>query len=350
MPQGRYSIDPSELEKINSICVLCWGLIGDVFMRVPVIEALHARFPQAEITVVVDPPSAIVLQHHPQVRRVVALCRRQRPLLGYLYNTVKTVYGLRKQRFDLSVNLYSGGSSPLITRLINAGIRLGFDHTRRLRKANNLLVKHPSFCQHWSKALGGILAPLGVPAERIRRGTSFYFPEEAAAYAGRIVGDESYVAINAGAGVAEKRWPVARFVALAEKIHAELGLKILVFTNPGMEELALEFQQLYGDAQSCLILPQTDLDKVGAVLARCVAVITGDTSIMHLSFGVKCPSLVLFTHTRPEVVEPEDVLHIPCFIEDHSRVNECNRYAGSVDIPVDFAFARFQELISLCRR
>ena len=56
---------------INKICILSWGLIGDVFIRVPVIEAIKQRFPLASIDVVVDPASVGVLQNHPAINRVI---------------------------------------------------------------------------------------------------------------------------------------------------------------------------------------------------------------------------------------------------------------------------------------
>ncbi len=54
-----------ELGDIGTICVLGWGLKGDLFIRIPLIEALKERFPQARITVVVDPGNVIVLENHP---------------------------------------------------------------------------------------------------------------------------------------------------------------------------------------------------------------------------------------------------------------------------------------------
>lgn len=339
-----YSIHPDELQNIQRIGVLCWGLIGDVFMRIPVIEALHQRFPNASITVIVDPSGKPVVQHHPMINQVVVLPRKKRPLGNYFVTMVRTILRLRCNKFDLFVNLYSGGSSPFVTRMTNARIRLGFDHTRALRRSNNLLVAKPSFCQHWTKGLGKKLLPLGVGDAQIRRGSSFYVTDAAQQAVARYIPTNTRViAINLGAGVEAKRWPVANFAALARQIYTAHGIVALVFTNPGMEHLVEEFVRYYGNDSH--ILPTLSLDEIGAVMLRCMAVITGDTSLMHLAIALKVPNLVLFTDTRPEIVEPEDCIQVPCFIEDPARINECGKPSGTVQIPVEYAYAQFQQLL-----
>lgn len=344
-----YSIDPVELQDINKIGVLCSGLIGDVFMRVPIIEALKQRFPQAKITVIVDPAAKDVLSNHPDCHKVIILRRKKRPFFRYLFNNMSKVLWLRRQHFDLFVNLYSGGSSTTITRLVNARIRLGFDHTKALRWSNNLLVTTPSFCEHWTVALGKKLVPLGIGDNQIRRGSSFHITEAASQRAVQLLPEQSrYLAINLGAGKEVKRWPVASFVELAEKISKQHGLIPVVLTNPGMEQLSTEFVAQYRG--ECIKLPVLSLTEVGAVMQRCVALITGDTSIMHMAFGVKVPNMVLFTDTRPEIVEPEDCMHVACFIEDPENINSCGKPSGTVKIPVNYAYQRFEILSNMLEK
>jgi ADP-heptose:LPS heptosyltransferase len=340
-------LSATELAGIRNVCVLCWGLIGDVFVRVPTIEALKQRLPQARITVVVDPGSREVVANHPACAEVFVFSRKKRPLLRYLKDSLGNIWRLRRRHFDLSINLYSGGSSPAITRLIDARLRLGFDHTKALRRANNLLVSHPSLCGNWARAFGTVLQPLGVAPEQVRRGTSFYCSEDARAFARRLPpsADVPLVGFNLGAGAAEKRWPVARFVELARHIARRHRLTPLVFTNPGMEQLAAEFVQAYGP-DGAIQAPRMTLDQVGAVMERCRYIVTGDTSLMHLAFGLKRPTLGLFTHTRPEIVAPEDSVHVNCFIEDPTHRDECGQPLGTREIPIDNANDGFDRLVA----
>lgn len=331
---------------INKICILSWGLIGDVFIRVPIMEAVKQRFPQALIDVVVDPASASVLTNHPDINRIIPYSRKKKPALAYLFNSLRNILFLRCQKYDLCINLYCGGSSPVISRLTGARYRLSYNHTPSLRWANNLQVETPSFCGNWVEALAKMLVPLGIAQEQVRRGTSFYCSDAAAQTAAKhltgIAGP--IIGLNLGAGPELKRWPVDNFLQVTHRICNEYDVQFVLFTNPGMEHLAQAFSSRFKTADRLHALPLLSLDEVGAVMKQCAIVITGDTSLMHMSFGLKRPTLVLFTSTRPEVVKPEDCQHQDCFVEDPVQRDPCGNPLGSMDIPVSDVCTKFDML------
>lgn len=333
-----------ENSNVETICILCWGLIGDVFMRIPVIELIKKHYPDALLTCVVDPVGEQVLQNHPDVTNVIVFSREKSNKYSYIKQTIVNIMILRREKFDLSVNLYSGGSSPLISRLIGAQIRLGFDHTYSLRKYNTISAPHPSFCQHWTVALASILTPLGIAAGSVRRGSSFYTSKKADDYATEKINGRKTIIFNLGAGQIDKQWPVKSYVQLARYINQNYGLIPLIITNPGSEELTNLFKNLAGSDFEFEILSLMNLDCIGAILKQSIALVTGDTSIMHLGFGVKCPTFVLFTYTRPEIVEPEDCMHIPCFIENEDEFNACENHPGTLYMDVDYVISKFSIL------
>ncbi|MBI1422074.1 MAG: hypothetical protein GC149_01325 [Gammaproteobacteria bacterium] len=331
---------------IHNVCFLFWGLIGDVFIRVSILETFKKFYPNTRITVIVDPPAEPVLRNHPDVDEVYVFDRKKKPRIKYFTGILRNSFILRRKRFDLFVNLYSGGSSPLVTRLVNARIRLGFDHTANLRRVNNLLVKHPSLCLHWTRQFATILIPLGIANSDVRKGTSFYCDDKALSLAQAQFSNDSheYIAVNLGARVAEKRWSISRYIELCKILNSAYGLCPMVLTNPGMEELASQFCEEYAAYGHSLKIPLLPLNDVAAVMLHAKFVITGDTSIMHLSFGLKLPTLVLFTYTRPEIVAPDDCLHEDCFIPNENNKDECGNPFGSNDIPVSMAVEKFEKL------
>lgn len=332
---------------VSKICILSWGLIGDVFIRVPIIEALKRQFPDALIDVVVDPGSVAVLANHHDVRKVIPYSREKKPLVVYLFNSLRSILYLRQQTYDLCINLYCGGSSPLISRLTGAHYRLGYNHTSSLRRANNLLVETPSYCGSWVEAQAKMLAPLGIPHEQVRRGTSFYPTVVAGRRAEQLLAsiDQPIIGLNLGAGSDLKRWPVSNFLELVSRICEKYDFYFILFTNPGMEHLATEFSRQFQLKERLRTLPALTLDEVGAVMNRCDAMITGDTSLMHMAFGLKRPTVVLFTSTRPEVVKPVDCLHEDCFVEDPEQTDACGNALGSKDIPVNHVCEKFDMLV-----
>ncbi|HEX7045614.1 MAG TPA: glycosyltransferase family 9 protein [Burkholderiales bacterium] len=334
-----------DADRIERICVIGWGLVGDLFIRIPLIEALRARFPAAEISVIVDPHGTEVLANHPACNRVLAVGRSKRPLLPYLRRALGTALRLRRERIDVSIDLYGGGSSAAATLLINARWRIGFNTRRRLRIANNVLVPPASPCMHWSQGLGIALEPLGIRTSTIRRGTSYYCTASSRITAKNILAGREkakLIAFNLGAGDPRKCWPVPRFVSLAQLLQAHYGAIPVVFRNPGQEHLAEQFASRFGG--DMVRLPRLPLDVVAAVQEQCHAIVTGDSALMHLAIGLKRPVLALFTFTRPEAVQPDDCPFIACMRENHALVDECGRSKPNTDLPVDLVYASYEEL------
>ena len=87
-------------------------LLGDVLLSMPAVEALHERYPDAEIWMMTLPYTAVIPERYPFVTRVVALDTNGiRSISGLLKpSTLREWYGvyrlLRRQHFDLAVSLF----------------------------------------------------------------------------------------------------------------------------------------------------------------------------------------------------------------------------------------------------
>ncbi len=342
MSYNKYTINQSELDSVHNICILCWGRIGDVFFRIPLIEAVKCKYKNANIYVVVDPCAYEILENHPDIFKIMVVNRAKKPKFTYIKGLYRASKKLRHSHIDLCINLYSGGSSPFFSRIINARIRLGFDHSKALRKHNTLLAEYPGFCKHWTYCLGLMLKPIGIDVTAIRMGSSFYPAQVALDNAEKIIKKNNYyVVFNLGTGATDKNWPVKSYVKLAQLIYLEFNMIPIVLTNPDMPELAYEFIK---SNQNSILLPVLSFNDLAGILIKSGILISGDTSVMHLAIAVKVPNLVLFTKTRPEIVKPGDCIHEPCFIEDKNSLNTCNTYDGTYNIPVDYAFECFKQL------
>lgn len=306
-------LDP---EKIRRICVLSWGRLGDVFIRIPIIEALKDKYPDSNIIVVTDPGSARAIS--PACKRYSSYPFRRiskfdlKTIVSNIYN----IYTLRKQKFDLSVDLYGGGSSPIICRLVNARIRLAFDHRPKLRAANNLLAPYPSRSGQWSQTIGSMLSPLGINADDISTDTTYYCNatsrNEIAAYFENE--KTKYIGINLGCSTLERVWSTENYVRLLSKVSEKIDITPVVFFNPGQEELSEHFISL--TKIPCINLKGLDFEHEAAALERCDILLTADTALMHLATGVKTPVFAFFLQTRPEYVQPALNPFFACMIED----------------------------------
>jgi ADP-heptose:LPS heptosyltransferase len=205
----------------------------------------------------------------------------------------------------VAIDLQGLLKSGLLTAYTGAPLRIGFSAGRCRERWNALFtnrrVTPPDSARHIVEQYLALLAPLGIepgPAE-------FHVPVPAAAERrieellvkeGVKPGDR-LVAINPGAGHPQKRWSVARFGALAERLATEAGARVLLLWGPDEAHMAREIS-LALPGHSALLAPPTDLGELAALLKRCRLMIANDTGPLHLAAALGTPSLGLYGPTR----------------------------------------------------
>jgi heptosyltransferase-1 len=131
-----------------------------------------------------------------------------------------------------------------------------------------------------------------------------------------------FVLLSPGAGWGAKRWPAARYGAVAKNL-GEAGFAVVVNCGPGEEPLAQEIARAGGPVVQILAL---DLAELVAVTRVAALVIAGDTGPMHLASALNIPVVAIFGPTDPARNGPfhgrSRVLRHPESVRDHSRRSE----------------------------
>ncbi len=112
------------MENIHKVGIIILGLFGDVLIRTLILKNLKRMFPEAEIVAIVDKIGVEVLRYNPDVSRTIVFHRNKNKLKNNLLK-VYDIWQVRRERFDLLVNIYDGGSTPIVSRLSGAPHRLG---------------------------------------------------------------------------------------------------------------------------------------------------------------------------------------------------------------------------------
>jgi ADP-heptose:LPS heptosyltransferase len=106
------------------------------------------------------------------------------------------------------------------------------------------------------------------------------------------------VAVNPGAGRANKQWPVAHFRQLVDRLASEPNVKVLILWGPDEVHMARQIRD--GSTARAILAPPTDLHELAALLRRCSLMVANDTGPLHLAAALGTPSLGLFGPTRAE--------------------------------------------------
>jgi len=300
--------------RTERIAIVKLSSLGDVVHALPVARALRRARPGAHLTWIVEAREHAILRGHPDLDAVVPVdTRRWRRLLRRptgapragleLAGTLRRIHGAG---FDAALDLQGLIKSGVLTAATGAPVRIGFT-SARCREALNCLFTNRRVAPapehaHVVDQYLALLAPLGIrpgPAE-------FHIPPRPEAerrmaefLAERGVKEHDLlVALNPGAGRADKRWPVAHLSALARRLAAECSARILLVWGPGEMPLACAISDAL--PARAILAPPTDLDELAALLRRATLLVAADTGPLHLAAALGTPCLGLYGPTRAE--------------------------------------------------
>jgi ADP-heptose:LPS heptosyltransferase len=106
------------------------------------------------------------------------------------------------------------------------------------------------------------------------------------------------ILIHPGAAFGAKRWPVARFAAVAAALDRP-GTPVLLTGSPGERTLAEAVGHAAGLPPERVLAGRTDLGALCDLVAGATLVVSGDTGVAHLASAYATPSVVLFGPVDP---------------------------------------------------
>lgn len=277
------------------------GAMGDLLQLTPCIRALREKWPETQITVVVGTDeSASLFRHNPAVAETIIYeyWGRHKSLSGFRHFLRDL---LRREPFDLVVNYQR---SNLRTWLMAAAAR---PHRLRVYHKTRKPVIHAVFDHIRPVMPLGIVPPL-QPLLELTSG-----PEDGR-FAGEVweregLAGSNVVGFNPGASNLIKCWDVKRFAALGNRLAHEAGVR-LVLVGGGSE------RGLADGIRASLLTPAVDLVgattmlQLGAVLARCDVLVSGDTGPLHMATAVATPVVGLFGAIDPQRTGPVGEGHL----------------------------------------
>jgi len=280
----------------SRICVLRLSALGDACHVLPVIRTLQHQWPEAKITWIIGKNEA----------RLMSLVSDVEFITFDKRHGVREYFRLRKllksRRFDLLLHMQLAIRASLLSSLVRAPIKVGFDR-ERARELQWLFTTHriaPRAREHVLDSFYGFAEFLGVH-DRIMR-WDIPLPNEAHAYAARIIDDSRPTLVVSPCSSHERRnWRVERYAAVIEHAVRGHGLRVVLCGGPSATEKA------YGRAierlASVPVINQIGKDTLPeflALLAKANIVISPDAGPAHLANSVGTPVIGLYAATNPE--------------------------------------------------
>ncbi len=341
------------------ILIVKLGSIGDIVHTLPSLAAIRRSLPFAEISWVVEARVAEILKDNPMIDHLIEVdthgLRRRRDLDTVITEAGKQFRNLRQFEFDVAIDFQGLLKSATIAKLSGAKKRWGFTRAGLREPASRLLltnaVKTPRQIQIIRKNLALAAGALNIAVPD----NDFEFPiatsvehiHEADKITGELRGD--FAILNPGGGWVTKLWHAEKFGQLADRLWEEKGLRPIITTGPGEDELAGKVAA--SSRSGNLVLARPSLKAFYELAKRAGVYVGGDTGPTHIAVAAGAPVVGLFGPTewwRNGSPNPDDICvertDIDCRIDCHRRT--CSKWIcmdSDVDAVYNAVEKRLQE-------
>jgi ADP-heptose:LPS heptosyltransferase len=298
------------------ILLITLSNIGDGVLTTPVLQALHARYPEAVVDIVTDARASELFTHCPW-RGAIVLKHKQ---LGWR-GTLALVRQLRARRYDLVVDLRTDG----LTLFLRARRRL----TRRSSRPLGWHAVERHFGVIREEGYPDTIPPVGI-----------WLSDSERDYAEQLLAGlpgQRWLALGPGARWPDKRWPADHFAALATQLQPYFDAAILLGTEAE--------QDCCTQIESRLTLPcmnlagRTDLLQASAVLQQARLFIGNDSGLGHLAAAAGTPTVTVFGPGDPLRYHPW-----------HPQARWLQSPTGAIaDVSVESVHKQALELLTECQ-
>ena len=302
-PGPSSSIPPILERPPRRVAVVLLSAIGDVVHGMPVVTSLAEAWPEARIEWIIQPGPRALVQPHPDVAEFVPFTRLKGPAaFAELADFRRRVAG---RRYDLALALQVYFKAGMLTGLLDASVKLGFDR-ERAADLNGLFVTHriPARpVRHVQDQYFEFLEYLGVPVVREWR---FGF-SEAEREAQRVFFealDRPALAVVLRTTRSDKDWIPERYARVLEAAESELGLRpVLVGSGAAAERTAAAEVERLTSARTVNAL-RDDLRRLAWILEGSALVLSPDTGPLHIASALGTPVVGLYGATDPRRAGP----------------------------------------------
>jgi lipopolysaccharide heptosyltransferase II len=283
-------------------------LIGDVALTTPLLRALRRHYPDAHLTYVVEPAAEPIVRHNPHLGEVIVTPKQRG--IARVRDDLSLAQRLRRERFDIAIDLHGGPRAAWLTWASRARMRIGYTipwrswmYTHPVPRPADLTPRH-SVLKQWA-----LLQPLGLGTADPARDAMEMIEDSRAAVAVARRLDEmglagrALIVIHVSAGNPFRRWPADAFVALTCALaRRDPGRRIILTSGPSQANAARRIAaaaraQLGALATAVPDLGECDLAELHALVSRAAVYIGGDSGPLHVAATTMTPIVALFGPT-----------------------------------------------------
>jgi heptosyltransferase I len=275
------------------ICILRLSALGDVTHVLPVIRAIHSRWPQTEITWIIGKMEYRLLRRLDGIEFIVF------DKQGGLAEVSMLRQQLKGRRFDVLMHMQVALRANILSRIVDAPIRLGWNRERS-RDRHHWFVNHPVDHVPFQHQVPGFLEfarALGVPFSDPVWGLPV--TDEDREWAAQVLpSDRPVLMISPCSSHQLRNWSATGHARVADHAIGSLGMNVVLTGGPSVLErstgAAIEAAMNHTAVN---LIGKDTLTQSMALLENAAVLITPDSGPSHLASALGTPVLGLHAAT-----------------------------------------------------
>jgi len=333
--------------------------IGDVLFSTPLIGILKDNLPQASLYYVCNKRTHGAIEACSRLKGVFVFEKGDykelwaKDKLRCLKEFFLFLNSIKKERFDIAIDMSMGHQYSFFLKLIGVPERVGFDYKGRGR----FLTKRLKFDGFNDKPIGeyykDLLRLIGLDVKNYptkiwwtgddQRRVNDFFKEN------RLNDGDVVIGIAPGGGVsfgkekiAFKRWPSDKFARLCSSLMKDLDAKVVLIWGPDEESLVMNI--LNSVDRKPIVAPKTTVREVACLMSKCDCVVCNDSGPLHLAVSAGAKTVSIFGPSDENVYGPylKDDRHVvvtndldcrPCYKK--FKIPECKNIRCLEELGVD---------------
>lgn len=280
--------------------------IGDVVLATAALAALRRAYPQAHIAWAVGGWSMGVIAAHPALDALHETGAAALPVrsIGGFADTVRL---LRHARYDTLVSLVRSPLMSAAALLSGIPARAGIDSGGRGFGYTHRAIINPAQPRHEAQVYLDVVAALGVDTTDCYANVPVPAAERGIAARHGIT--SPYVVINPAGGrnpgmmMDVKRYPPAQLAALADRLAARMGARLVIMAGKDDAEIVAALRR-HLRAPALEFVGTLSFGAIAALAAESALYIGNDTGLTHYAAAAGARTVMLLGPTDPARYAP----------------------------------------------
>ncbi len=274
----------------KQILIVQTAFIGDVILATGLIEKIHQFYPEAAIDFALRKGNESLLKNHPKLREVHIWDKKG----GKYKNLFRLTGKIRKQRYDLVVNIQRFANSGMLTAFSGAKVKIGFDKNPFSWAFTHKIAHRIEEGVHETERNNDLIKALtDDQVERPRLYPSQEDFEKVKPYT-----DTPYICMAPASVWFTKQYPKEKWTDLIKALPFE-GM-IYLLGAPGDKELCDEIIDKSGAEHVQNLCGAISLLQSAALMKTAVINYVNDSAPMHLASSVNARTCAIYCSTVPE--------------------------------------------------